>query len=336
MSDKLHVLYMPSTPLNLLVSSALASARKHEENASLYLIDQRQLIDQNHYYACLTRWADSPFQDIQYFTGRETCTAKLTERKNNFRRLKQYINFIQPDVVAVGSDRRIEFQYVMQLIKSSGRSVEGWYLDDGLYSYMGRAYHPIKDGINSLVKKITYGFWWDEPKTVGASKWINKTWLFKPKNAVELLQQKHSIQLDTEWFKSADIKNLSCCILSAFSLNGSLLATVDYVLIITHPNNQKKLLNYRQKMLSLVQRLRSKNMKIAIKYHPRQEGIDDLGLLIDDDVHLIPSGVAFEFVLPLLKSNAFVVGEMSSTLVFIEMLRNDIVVIDISKENLIE
>lgn len=326
MSDKQHVLYMPSTPLNLLVSLALASERKHEENASLYFIDQRQFIDQNQYYSCLVSWADSPFQDVQYFTGRETGIAKLTERKNNFRRLKQFINLIQPDVVAVGSDRRIEFQYVMQLLKATGRSAEGWYLDDGLYSYMGRTYHPIKDGINNLIKKVTYGFWWDEPKTVGASKWINKAWLFKPEEAVAPLINKHIQKISADWFSKLEILEFSKLTWSVFAHQNS-FPLCDRLLLLPHPNNARKMLDYEKGLRTKIDIWQQDGKRVAVKYHPRVGDSDPWRLGNIDGVSLLPSRFATELLVPLLLNNVEIIGDVGTALLTAQWLRPDLTVI---------
>ncbi len=146
-----RILYMPSTPLNVLVSAALANARRETDVAELWLIDQKKLGD-NLYIRALTAWQETPFKQLKILPGVAKGRPKLQERRDNFERIKQGLTAFYPDVIAVGSDRRIEFQYAMHQVKKQANTVQGWYLDDGLYSYAGRPHHVIKDGINALIK----------------------------------------------------------------------------------------------------------------------------------------------------------------------------------------
>jgi hypothetical protein len=319
-------LYLPSTPLNLLTSLAVAGTRQSTDSAELWLIDQQLDVDENRYFQALSSWSDAPFQQVKLFTGKAKGLDKLRERKHNFALIKEGIGRFQPDIIAVGSDRRVEFQYAMHL-QSKTKPAQGWYLDDGLYSYKGRPHHPIKDGINALLKKLIYGLWWDEPSTVGASRWIEHAWLLKPESAVPALQQKIMHPITTAMLKSDLVQAFSQHIMQKFALDTDSLSQIDDVLIISHPNNQKKLPNYQANLKKQIADLLAQNRQVAIKYHPRQAGLDALTLAEDKRVQIIPAVLAFEFILPLLKQEAVVSGEMSSILMTTQWIRPEISVI---------
>ena len=320
----IQALYLPSTPLNVLVSAALANQFREQHQAQIWLIDQKHLAN-NPYVKALENWRDSPFEQVKILPGlAKGLQHKLIERKDNFERLQHGLQTFHPEIVAVGSDRRIEFQYVMHQLKKSKHPAKGWYLDDGLYSYAGRPYHPIKDGINRWLKKLSYGFWWDEPKTVGASHWIHQAWLFQPEQAYALLKTKQIEKLSSDWFSNEKVRTFSRLVTEQFEFDGAKLADVDVVLIIPHPNNQKKMQGYQQRIHGFVDQLIAQGKRIALKYHPREKGEDALGLVKSDQVTLIPTTLAFEFVLPLLPSGATVIGDVGTVLFTAKWLRNDL------------
>ena len=324
MSD--NALYMPSTPLNVLVSCALAVQARKEPSSSgkseLWLIDQKS--EDNPYISALKAWPESPFQKIELFLGAAKGSEKLQERKQNFTKISQDLSELKPNIIAVGSDRRVEFQFALNQLKSTGQTVKGLYLDDGLYSYSGRKYHPIKDGINSILKKLSYGFWWQEPKTVGASSWIDEAWLFSPEQAVDLLQQKNCFKLQPEWFQTPEIVHLSQLVAQALQFDTSLLKGLDVVILIPHPNNILKMTGYPERIRKVVQLLSQQGKKVGVKYHPRTASEDALNLREEGAETIIPSQLAFEFCLPNFSSTCQVVGDVGTALLTTKWLRPDI------------
>ncbi|GKT12658.1 MAG: hypothetical protein ISEC1_P1637 [Thiomicrorhabdus sp.] len=323
---KQRVLYLPSTPLNVFVSVAHAAAFSKQQVSQLVLIDQ-QNIDDNVYFNALKIWPTSPFEKLDLLAGKAKGRDKLAERKQNFQKLVQIIEQFQPDVIAVGSDRRVEFQYLMHYCKQQKISVEAWYLDDGLYSYAGRPNEGLKDWVNSTLKKMAYGFWWEEPKTVGASSLIGKVWLFQPEHAVDALKTKESFLIQPDWFTSKPILEFSKLLLTAFSVSNSVLEALQntsLLLLLPHPDEFKKMPGYEANVCAFVKRVTESGQTLAVKYHPRVEGADPLGLAAEYNARIIPSGLAFEFLLPFFKEKMDLVGDVSTVLLTAKWLRPDI------------
>ncbi|MDG6774907.1 hypothetical protein QCB45_11235 [Thiomicrorhabdus sp. ZW0627] len=320
-------LYLVSTPLNVLLAVAHASALSDRQVSELVLIDQRN-IQNNLYLKALNAFEKTPFQNVEITSGSAKGTDKLAERKQVFLQLEQLVKRFKPDVVTVGSDRRIEFQYVMNLLnEESSKGVEGWYLDDGLYSYAGRPKHWFKDTVNSILKKLVYGFWWDEPKTVGASNWIDQAWLFHPEQAVSELKAKKCRTILTEWFTSPAVMDFSGHILNILGLSQEKLdeiQAVELILIIPHPDNIKKIEGYEENILNFLELAAKQNIRVAVKYHPRTGQLDPLCLVDRFKCLLIPSELAFEFVLPFLSPNSTVVGDVGTSLLTSGWLRPDV------------
>lgn len=329
-------LYMPSTPLNVLVSSALAAQKSKQqpqaETAELWLIDQKNTVD-NPYAVALKNWQTSPFEKVQVFSGKPQGQTKLALRNQLFNELEAELVRFKPNSVAVGSDRRVEFQFVMHLLNKAHAKVSGVYLDDGLYSYAGRPYHFIKDGVNSLLKKLAYGFWWREPKTVGASSWIDQTWLFAPGQAVELLKEKRVNQLLPEWFTTPEILALSHLVAQELKYDTTNLAHLDVVMLIPHPNNIKKMPGYEKRIQKIVKTLSEQGKRLGVKYHPRTEAKDALQLESSGAQEIITAQMAFEFCLPLFNEECQVIGDVGTALLTCKWLRPDLKVTAILDEN---
>ncbi|KUJ73004.1 polysialyltransferase family glycosyltransferase [Thiomicrospira sp. WB1] len=327
-------LYLPSTPLNVLVSVALAVHQRQsmpEARSVLWLIDQSNT-RANLYYESVLVWEDSPFDSVQILPGlvkNGIGRGKLAERRRNFQQIDQWLSQFQaqnglPNVVATGSDRRVEFQYVMHRLSQLGARPTGWYLDDGLYSYAGRPHHWLKDGVNALLKKLVYGFWWQEPQTVGASSWIDQAWLFRPKAAVKPLQQKTVHALSEDWFRASPVQAFCGTLMEKQGVVPSAIESVQTLVLIPHPNNQTKIHGYARQVQALVKRLLDQGQHVAVKYHPREQAYDALELAMDAKVSVLPSDLAFEMLLPALPETARIIGDVGTALLTAKWLRPDL------------
>lgn len=322
-------LYLPSTPLNILVSIALAVQRP-QERAQLWLIDQKQL-ENNPYLLALQSWYESPFEAVSIF-GTGNGQSKREFRPRLFAELTNALDEFMPIRVAVGSDRRVEFQYIMQHL-SHDQTVTGVYLDDGLYSYAGRPSVWYKDWINAMLKKIAYGRWWQEPSTVGASSWIEQAWLFSPQHAVAALHTKQIKTLQPEWFSSQPMIEFSRILAAQLAYDVSALNTMDCLLLVPHPNNIKKIPGYETRIRKQVIAWVSDGLDVAVKYHPRVVEEDILQLQTLGVKQVVPSQLAFEFCLPALKKSSQVVGDVGTALLTTRWLRPDVEVIAVLDEH---
>jgi hypothetical protein len=297
-----------------------------QQLAQLVLIDQKQT-ENNPYLSALQSWSDSPFEQVLTLQGNAKGFGKIAERKVNFETLAAVVDLSEVDAIATGSDRRIEFQYLMQLGRQTNPKLEGWYLDDGLYSYAGRPHHRFKDGLNTWLKKLVYGFWWREPSTVGASSWIDQAWLFRPEQAVAALQNKSMHTLEANWFTEPTLQAFSEQVCAVYGLQGDMLKRLqeaEHLLLIPHPNNIAKMPGYIARIEGFLQTVREREQTIAVKYHPRTEQRDPLGLEARFGALLVPASLAFEFVLPFLPARAWVIGDVGTALLTTKWLRPEL------------
>lgn len=321
-----HTLYLPSTPLNILLSIAHAAAFQSQQQAKIVLIDQKQLED-NRYYQSLRQAGENLFTEVAILPGLAKGKAKLQEREKNFEWIKSLLQDFPADEIVVGSDRRVEFQQAMHFMRSMDKHTTGVYLDDGLYSYAGKPYSWLKEPINALLKKLAYGFWWKEPQTVGASAWIDQAWLFQPQYAVQAIQAKPCHQIETNWFSLPEVQSISTEILGQYGIDVNAvqtLAEIDVFILFSHPNDIAQMPGYQERVEVFIQQLTEKNLKVAVKYHPRAQTEDDWGLAEKFDLFLAPRNLAFEFMLPILKSNSIVLGDVGTVVMTAKWLRPDV------------
>lgn len=314
-------LYLPSTPFNLLLSFLDALSRGGE--CVLVYIDQKAM---SPYLDSLLSLPESPFCEVSVLYGVASGKAKLGERQQNFKALSALLDRYDFDEVVAGSDRRVEFQYVMHLLLEKNAKAVGSYLDDGLYTYLTWKRPIYAHFLNSIVKKIAYGAWWDEPRTPGTSKYVSQSILMNPKFALDALKQRNVIPLDLSLLNSPMLANWTEVLLSAFKCDRSEIADVDVFFILPHPNDVQKMSSYVDRLRSMVRECTEKNQKVGIKYHPRFEKEDPFELRSLETV-LVSSNLAFEFLLPVLKPGAQIIGDFTTVMLTSKMLRQDLHVV---------
>lgn len=326
------VLYLPSTPLNILLCLAHAVAHQNQQTSIFVLIDQPQT-EKNAYFLAIQQLINEHNLNIErvlMLPSRLAGLSKLATRKQNFAVLKNLVEKHDISVVATGSDRRIEFQYAMQQITAKqgtqSKPPEGWYMDDGLYSYAGRKSVWHKDLFGSFIKKITYGFWWQEPREIGTSSWIAAAWLFDSCKAILPLKKKPIYEIKAAWFFAKEITQFSEVLLKRYQISDNDMRFwlhADLCVLLPHPNNIEKMPAYAQRLKQLLKIAEEKNLNVVVKYHPRTQEEDLLGLKADK-VKIIPSAIAFEFILMKLGSHLRLIGDVGTSLLTAKWLRPDI------------
>ncbi|MBN1006627.1 polysialyltransferase family glycosyltransferase [Amphritea pacifica] len=313
--------YFVSTLLHLFTATAIAGERNNEK-AVLVFIDQPEgKVPQ--IFNLVQQWELSPFAEQHLFYGRlKGGLSKLKKRRQLFRDIKQLMERLQPTHIFVGNDRRIEFQYAMHIASSSGKRAVGHYMDEGTFTYVGRqASSGMGDVVvDNLLKKLFYGLWWKNPLTVGESAWISEIHVAFPELIDPRLRSKTVHCLSAQSFQSASLKQLSRMMLQENGVNEEQVRLLDVLITLPHESLFEKNNGYKEKILTLTAELKG---NVAVKYHPRNSCEDALGLK-QYGVELLPSSVSYEAILPLLKREVRIIGDVSSTLLLTRWLRPEI------------
>jgi hypothetical protein len=308
-------LYIISSVFHLLIAAAVAASRPNNKANWVFI-----------------RFNKKRFQDLQpcllSLVGSEGQVLYLDDSSNSVKQRKKnsevLLNFAKESHISqvfVGNDRHVEFQFLAHFLKKEIPSLRSIYLDEGLYSYIGRkASGAIAERIvDQALKRLVYGAWWQTPKTIGASDYIDEVWLAYPEQVCSILQSKVRTQLPLEGFESTLFQGFIKCWGGLFDLPIN-LHKVDFILTITDEKNFAKFPGYEASIRDLVRSLIAEGHKVAVKYHPNANQQDLLRLaVISDQVSILPSGLPFEVLLPLL-SSATLIAEFSSTLITSRLL----------------
>jgi hypothetical protein len=324
-----HSVYFASTILHLYAAASIAAGRKNE-TAHLIFIDQPE--DKEFpLYSIAQQWSASPFESVRLLPGRfKGIVNKLKKRKQLFNNLEKIVSDLKPGNIFVGNDRRIEFQFSMHITETLGLKTKGHYMDEGTFTYVGRkASSSFSDAVvDNWLKKLSYGLWWKNPLTVGESAWISIIHVAFPNLIDKRLKQKVIQPLDNNAFTSSAMMQLSTEILTFYNFNSEQLTDLDALFTLPHESLFTNNLGYRDQILEQVSDLKNKGLRVAVKYHPRNSDPDALKLL-SAGVELIPAGISFEAILPLLPKKTHILGDLSSTLLIARWLRPELEVTSI-------
>lgn len=316
--------YFASTILHLYAAISIALGRKNE-TAHLFFIDQAE--DKEYpLYSIVKNWELSPFSTVKLLPGRfKGSLNKLKKRKKLFENIKSSITDLKPSNIFVGNDRRIEFQFSMHITETLSLNTKGHYMDEGTFTYVGRkASSSFSDAIvDNWLKKLSYGLWWKNPLTVGESAWISTVHVAFPDLIDQRLRKKVIKQLDSSSFTSTAMMQLSTNILDFYVFDNAKLSHLDALFTLPHESLFANNTNYRDQILAQIKDLKDQGLQVAAKYHPRNSNPDTLNL-VAAGVELIPAGISFEAILPLLPKKTHIVGDLSSTLLIARWLRPEL------------
>lgn len=326
---KVRAYYLVSTPLHLLVSLAVALSRQDEEEAKLFFVAQETDSHRMDFFrASMRAWTDSPFVDTTaFFRPNGRGWGKVASRKRLFADLKSEANAFKPERVYVGNDRHLEFQWIMHQCREAGAETgvetKGIYLDEGLYTYVGRkASERFSDRVvDDWLKKLFYGFWWQTPSTIGSSGWVNEIIVAYPNWVTAQLKAKPTSPLQTSWFDHPQMQEITQAWLKFFAIKRTQLERCQLVLTLPEASDMRQVVGYELEARELLSRLSRSGWKVAVKYHPKDMGDDLLSVLTLPGVFEIPANAPFEVILPSLPENCFVLGDMSTTVLTTRLFR---------------
>ncbi len=301
----------------MLTASMVAFSLPESDSKLLLLIDQPEI--DSIFVKAILNWAESPFSLIQTASRKISGKGKVAQRKQANKEILDILKHYQPNHIYTGNDRRIEFQCAMAHSPSITR---GLYIDDGTYTYLGRKTHWFKDHLlDNLAKKLTYGNWWKQPETIGASDWISECIVAFPDSVVEQLKTKTLTQLPLNLARS-EFQSLANLCLSDDPDTIAQLETLNALALLPHnsvaqPGN----------IAAIKQWLEQKQGNNAIKHHPRIKDKSIFGQLTAPE---IPARIPMEVMLPMLRPDCSIIGDCSTALLTAKWLRPslDVVVPD--------
>lgn len=339
-----RTLLIATTPLTVLVGTAVARS----DGGRWRLAIVEDFADAPAWTALLAGWRGNPFEAIERLPGRATEAqadmaitshgiarrlarerSKRALRHETFARLAAIDEDFAPDAVAVGNDRRPETQYALTLAQRRGTRRPGIYLDDGLFSYVGDVHaRPLARALlDTPLKKLAWGRWWRAVDVAGTSPWIASARLALPAAALD-----HDPRRARSPLPRAALGDRAMCrlALAAWRHFGASRPAPRFDAIVALPHSDLLAGDPagRAAITAQLTRLSRSGRALAIKHHPREMHADPLGLAAAG-AQLLPAGIAFELLLPLLRRGALVAGTASTALLAARWLRPDLAVHDL-------
>ena len=302
-----------STFRHLFLGLGLALENDNDQWHILF-IDQRQNENENEIFKA-AKSVGLPFSTIEMIPSKLNGQSKAKYRQFAFSWIQRYLEKLRPDEILTGNDRRLEFQYAMFFTRCNiNKCVEGSYLDDGTGSYRNMYDFNFRKQfsdkyIDTPVKKIIYGSWYDRPVTLGASKWISKSYLTFPSLAMGEIRRP-LVQVPAKIYFSSEMYFILKRYFDYFDV-GDFKASDSIVLfVLPHSSIIDELYGDLHSLKLMVNEIVNRYDEVYVKYHPRELG-DPLG--IKSTVKLVPSNIPVEFLLAFFRFE-MIIGDVSTAL----------------------
>ena len=304
-----HHLFLCSTPFNVVIASMIALDVQKSDTCELWLIDQP--LEPSPFMRQVLSWKVSPFMDIKLASHQAKTLSAKRGRKKELKRLARVAEEKGVTDLYTGNDRRVEFQWLMAHLSNK---TTGHYIDDGSYSYIGRKTHWLSDKIiDNLLKKLSYGIWWKQPKTIGASAWITIAHLAFPDLAVPALRKKDCRKIP-EYINDPVFESL--CDSFRDSLAG--LNKLDALIILPHESVRSS----ETEQLLLAEG--KEHSTCGIKCHPRSStSVPEQA----SEMRVVDANLPFELLLTQLESGCCIIGDVSSALLTARWLRPELPIV---------
>lgn len=243
---------------------------------------------------------------------------KRSARILAFESLNKLLNQLRPSLVFVGNDRRLEFQYFMHKASQQKISCKAMYLEDGVNSYLSAAvirkkWRPFADKyLEPLVKKATYGMWYDRKQYVGCSRWVDTRLLTFP----ELLSESAGPRVETLDCSTYTSPAFVAVVKKLLGVAHPQSGEYSGQLLMLMPHSQDILADYTSeaKFLQHIEPMLKKYTHTYVKYHPNESNF-----ILHQHAQALPHKLPMEMLLSVCKFDAYV-GNTSAALLNIKWL----------------
>ena len=292
----------------------LSLAVNDESDWHVLFIDQKQDENENNLFLAV-REVGSPFTSVGILSTRQKGESKKDYRKRTFSTLRDCLIELTPSEIITGNDRRLEFQYSMHFCRHKlNLSILGGYLDDGTGSY--RNMYEFKKAakfsdkyIDTPIKKIVYGGWYSRPETLGASSWIDRSYLCFPGIALPAIRGEKS-QIAPSNYKSEPLRTIVERYMLLLGEESSFNSIKSVLFVLPHSSIIKELYGSYDALKRVVEGFIGRYPSAYVKYHPRELG-DPLDL--NGCAKLLQANIPAEMYLSYLNF-VTVVGDVSTAL----------------------
>jgi Alpha-2,8-polysialyltransferase (POLYST) len=329
-------IFVAYTPYHVLLACCIAmSDNKDEQN---YLLIVSNFSDADILCKALKNWKDSPFLSIELFLG-EYGIDQMPKWKARFLRyftvrsicskIGKFINTLNINRIYLFNEDRPQSLYLLNLVKLSKGLCRAIFVEDGAVTY--NSYIEKKNWIYLFLGKIIYGYWWKNVEVMGSSPFFDSIKAVFPDFVRPELSQKKVEKIYVESFLNGNTNDFVYKYLENYGLTLDKLNSFDGMILLSNSRIINQFPEYRKMIEKVIDLAQSKNLKVAVKYHPRDANVDHFELA-SKGVDVLNSSVPIELIYLAVRGKfKFVIADFSTTLLSAVWMLDETLVISMGK-----
>ncbi len=220
---------------------------------------------------------------------------KILIRKRNAIFLNKFILGHNIENVFVGNVSRIEAQASLHYAKNKNPNCKGIYLEDGTEAYRSE-FMPKSNFLVRIFCKAFFGTWWNDKIVSGTSSVIDVCQVLFPELVVKELKTKKIIAVNKE--NLLQVKNDAAFgdYFISLGFNCQDMREIDVLLIGLYSEKKEDYPKFKKITDKILSYVDSKNLQLAVKYHPRELPSNFLNREQGKKVLVLPKAIPMELI----------------------------------------
>jgi len=322
-------IFVAFSPYHILLSSVIALDRANSGDNYLFATCDSKSIE---VLLQTLEECRSPFTEVKRLLGvynKSNMFIRGVIIKKNIIFIKHFVERNKITHVYVFADSRGDSQAALYYSKINNPNVKGIYVEDGAAAYSSRKIQRSK--LKVLLAKLWYGYWWEDTRVYGESRWIDEVKVIfpqlirpelRPKNITGLSRDTMLALRKQDWFNKY---------LKKLGIRATELGDLDAILVVARSEFAKGIPQYKRILGIILDFARDQRLRFAIKYHPRELENDYLSIADTERAIILPQSLPIEAVYILASRQIrLVVGDISTSLLTAKWLLDDAKVISIA------
>ena len=296
--------FVVRSSLQFLLATALAAAERGVPSRMLFVPDMG---DPQLFARAMQGWADSPFDRIVWIDPRQpggTLRAALRAGLDEAR----------PVSLTVFNDREEIGQVALVAAARRFPQAERLCAEDGALAYTGYTYRA-HGRTTRLRQTLRVGRGWNDVRVLGTHPLVQCFIALHPLLLRTELRGRPVRPFPDNALAAPALRSLSAALSAQAGFDAAVVGAGATVLTVSHSSYAQRNPDYRGLVEALAAHFATAPGRLFIKYHPREEATDYLGLCAAGNAREIARGLPVECLYLMLRDRPLnVVGGMSTTL----------------------
>lgn len=313
-------IYITFTPYHIFLASMIAMEKSQDENILWAVTDfnaEQMIIALNKskvFSKCIV--LPGLYKQKKHRNGLRKKNAKQISRLIENEQEVQYL--------FLGTDTRIEGQTAAYKAKRIASNVNVIVMEDGGDFYNSEVPPDNKSLWKQLHSKLVFGKWYEDVKTAGLYSKTDELKMIFPQLARKEILHKKRTAIFGHYCFSSIYQEFVQQYWSLFEQEKHDILKADGILMIAYSGYGKQHDQYPIFIKKICESASLANLKLIVKYHPREEDVDYCHLKTLPNVILTAEQIPAEFMYALKSPNLkFIIGDISSALMTAKWLLKD-------------